>query len=235
MWDALILALDPAGESPQFIEVGEAGRTGRLLTVGLKVPKLDAAALLKTTVMIRNYKRLRRGRHEFAVPVALRTRVRRVVSGGQTGVDRAALDVGRECGLELGGWCPRDRRAEDGRVPDAYPLRETRTTDYRERTRRNVLASDATLVLARGMPTGGTAYTLAVARRAGRPWLVVDLDDPPAVEVVRGWLAANRVEALNVAGPRESLQPEIYAQARAFLRRLLADDDPPRETREGNS
>lgn len=225
MWDALVLALDPADNAPQFIEIGETGRTGRRITVGLKVAKLDEATLLKTTIMVRNYKRLRRGRHPFAVPAPARLRVRRLVSGGQTGVDRAALDAARECGLGLGGWCPRGRRAEDGRVPDAYPLRETRTADYRERTRRNVLTSDATLVLTRGMPTGGTAYTLGVARRADKPSLVIDLDDPPAFETVRGWLAANHVAALNVAGPRESLQPGIHEQARAFLRRLLAEDD----------
>lgn len=225
MWDALVLALDLADDTPQFIEIGETGRTGRMVTVGLRVARLDEAVLLKTTIMIRNYKRLRRGRHAFAVPASARLRVRRLISGGQTGVDRAALDAARECGLGLGGWCPRGRRAEDGRVPEQYPLRETRTADYRERTRRNVLASDATLVLTRGKPTGGTAYTLGVVRRADKPSLVVDLDDPPAIELVRGWLAANRVEALNVAGPRESLQPGIHAQARAFLRQLLAEDD----------
>lgn len=225
VWDALILALDPADDAPQYIEIGEAGPLGRRLTVGLKVPRLDAAALLKTTIMVRNYKRLRRGRHEFAVPASVRARLRRVVSGGQTGVDRAALDAARESGLALGGWCPRGRRAEDGCVPEAYPLKETRTADYRERTRRNVLAADATLVLTRGRPSGGTACALAAARRAHRPCLVVDLDHAPAIETVRGWLAAHRVEVLNVAGPRESRQPGIYAQARAFLLRLLADDE----------
>lgn len=223
VWDALILALDPADDSPQFIEVGEAGANGRAVTVGLKVPELDAATFIKITVMLRNYnyKRLHRGRHEFAVPAATRLRVKRVLSGGQTGVDRAALDAARACGLGLSGWCPRGRRAEDGRIPDDYPLVETRTADYRERTRRNVLASDATLVLTRGDPTGGTAYTLAIARRARKPYLLVDLDQAPIVEQVRVWLAAQRVESLNVAGPRESMQPGIYAQARAFLQRLL--------------
>lgn len=225
IWDALILALDPTDDSAQYIEIGEAGTHGRLLTVGLRLPRLDAAALLKTVIMIRNYKRLRRGRHEF-VPGSS-ARVRRVISGGQTGVDRAALDVARERGLGLGGWCPRGRRAEDGRVPDTYPLTETRTADYRERTRRNVLAADGTLVLTRGAPSGGTAYTLGVARRTGKPWLVVDLEAPPAIASVRAWLAAHRVATLNVAGPRESLQPGIHAQAAAYLRRLLAEDEPP--------
>lgn len=176
-WDALIRALDPTDDSPQYIEIGEAGPHGRRLEVGLKLSRIDAPALRKIVIMIRNYKRLRRGRHEF-VPGSS-ARVRRVISGGQTGVDRAALDVARERGLALGGWCPRGRRAEDGRIPDTYPLTETRTADYRERTRRNVLAADATLVLTRGAPSGGTAYTLAVARRAGKPALVADLDAPP--------------------------------------------------------
>jgi len=226
LWDALVLALDPADASPQFIEIGRSAAAGRLLTVGLKVSTLDDATLLKTTIMIRNYRRLRRGRQEFAVPAPTRSRLRRIVSGGQTGVDRAALDAAREVGLGVGGWCPRGRRAEDGRVPDDYPLEETRTADYRERTRRNVLVADATLVLTRGAPAGGTAYTLGVARRAARPCLVVDLQAPPAIESVRAWLAANRVGTLNVAGPRESRHPGIHARARSFLRRLLDHDEP---------
>src|SRR5512132_1315628 len=88
-----------------------------------------------------------------------RLRLVRIVSGGQTGVDRAALDAAMAFGLACGGWVPRGRRAEDGAVPPRYPMRETRGYTYAERTRRNVRDSDGTLILTRGRPTGGTALT----------------------------------------------------------------------------
>src|SRR5437660_8666127 len=97
----------------------------------------------------------------------------KLISGGQTGVDRAALDVALELGLPCGGWCPRGRKAEDGVIPDRYPLAETPSPSYRQRTRWNVRDSDGTLILVRGRPTGGTALTLASARRLGKPVLVV--------------------------------------------------------------
>jgi hypothetical protein len=144
------------------------------------------------------------------------------VSGGQTGVDRAALDVAAELRLPQGGWCPRERRAEDGRIPDRYPLRETPSAEYTERTEWNVRDSDGTLALSRGAPRGGTAYTLTVARALGKPHLHVDLARDADPEVVRSWLEAEAVRVLNVAGPRESDTPGIGAEAAAFLRRVLA-------------
>ncbi len=89
----------------------------------------------------------------------------RIVSGGQTGVDRAALDVAIARRLPHGGWCPRGRRAEDGAVPARYALREHASPDYAARTERNVVDSDATLVLAIGSPTNGTALTVRLAAR----------------------------------------------------------------------
>jgi hypothetical protein len=149
----------------------------------------------------------------------------KIVSGGQTGVDRAALDVALELGIPCGGWCPKDRLAEDGTIPERYPLRETRTTRYARRTQWNVRDSDATLILARGALAGGTAYTAQVARELERPYLVV----PPDADMlprVRSWLAAHDVAVLNVAGPRESGSPGIHAAARAFLAALLATWPP---------
>ena len=143
----------------------------------------------------------------------------KIVSGGQTGVDRAALDVALDVGLACGGWCPLGRIAEDGIIARAYPLRETETADYAERTRLNVRDSDATLVLTRGRPSGGTALTLGFARRQDRPSLVVDLG---ASEGAGAWIVAEGIATLNVAGPRESTAPGIYAEASAFLRELLA-------------
>ncbi len=143
--------------------------------------------------------------------------VRGVVSGGQTGVDRAALDVAAEVGLARGGWCPRGRRAEDGAIPGSYPLRETPSPAYPERTAWNVRDSDATLVLTRGRPRGGTALTIALARRTGKPVLVVDLEREPRPGEAREWLLGSAVRVLNVAGPRESEAPGIHDQAAAFL------------------
>lgn len=141
----------------------------------------------------------------------------RIVSGGQTGVDRAALDVALALGIACGGWVPRGRRAEDGALDDRYPMRETANPGYAERTQRNVRDSDATLILTRGPATGGTALTIAAARRLRRPLFVVNLDGAPAPAAVAAWLSETGVRVVNVAGPRESTSPGVYEQAKAFL------------------
>lgn len=163
------------------------------------------------------------GRHGSSAPARGATRgfhPRRIVSGGQTGVDRAALDVALELGIPCGGWCPRGRLAEDGPLPARYPLEETPTARYERRTRWNVRDSDATLILARGELGGGTAYTARVAEELQRPLLVVP-PDPERVPEVRAWLADRGTAVLNVAGPRESGAPGIYAEAKRFLARLF--------------
>jgi hypothetical protein len=146
-----------------------------------------------------------------------RVPVRRVVSGGQTGVDRAALDAARRLGVPCGGWCPRGRRAEDGPIDPVYPLRETRSDRYPVRTSRNVRDSDGTLVLTRGRPTGGTALTIRIAQRAGRPLLVLDLDLDPRPDEAARWMSEHGITTVNVAGPRESERPGTYDRALAFL------------------
>jgi hypothetical protein len=148
----------------------------------------------------------------------------RIVSGGQTGVDRAALDVAIELGLPHGGWCPRGRRAEDGPLADRYELRETESPEYHVRTEQNVIDSDATLVLTRGEPIGGTALTIRLAQKHARPMLVVDLarsGTSPAD--VRQWIETGGYRVLNVAGPRESQQPGIARQAAEILRSVLLE------------
>jgi hypothetical protein len=143
-------------------------------------------------------------------------------SGGQTGVDRAALDAALDAGIPVTGWCPKGRLAEDGPLPFRYPLRETPTAAYAERTRLNVRDADATLILLRGPLAGGTALTAETARALGRGLLVADLTDPPAPEEAAKWVRREGVRDLNVAGPRESEAPGIYAEAFAFLTALLA-------------
>jgi hypothetical protein len=145
----------------------------------------------------------------------------RIVSGGQTGVDRAALDVALELGLPCGGWCPQGRRAEDGPIHPRYPLTETPWDGYPQRTEWNVRDSDGTLVLTYGAPDRGTALTVELAARRKKPCLVLDLSEPD-VEAVRAWAEVQQVRTLNVAGPRESSVPGTYAEARRFLRELLS-------------
>lgn len=148
----------------------------------------------------------------------------RVVSGGQTGVDRAALDAALAAGLEVGGWCPAGRRAEDGVIPERYPLRETPRADFAERTAWNVRDSDGTLILHRGPLTGGTALTARLAERLGKPCLQLELDSAAEKGVAQAmdWLRAHRIRTLNVAGPRESGSPGIGAESTTLLERLFA-------------
>lgn len=149
----------------------------------------------------------------------------KIVSGAQTGVDRAALDVALDLGFACGGWVPRGRLAEDGAVPHRYPVRETQGRGYAERTIRNVRDSDATLILTRGAPTGGTALTLRTAESLGRPCLVVDLATGASPSAADTWLRERHIRVLNVAGPRESSSPGIYGEAAQFLRAVLTLSD----------
>lgn len=148
--------------------------------------------------------------------------LRRIVSGGQTGVDRAALDAAIELGLEHGGWCPLGRRAEDGRIPRRYKLSETGSTQYPIRTRQNVIDSDATLVIYRERLQSGTELTYRLARQAAKPFLLVDLESSPDPTLVLDWIMDARIATLNVAGPRESTAPGIAQQTREFLVSCLA-------------
>lgn len=149
--------------------------------------------------------------------------IERIVSGGQTGVDRAALDAALAAGVECGGWCPKGRKAEDGPLADRYPLQETPTARYAQRTEWNVRDSDGTLILARGELTGGTALTESFALALHRPCLVVDPDNPDGPAAVTDWVYRFQIRVLNLAGPRESTQPGIYESARSFLDSLLSE------------
>ncbi len=152
----------------------------------------------------------------------------KIISGGQTGVDRAALDVGLVVPLPIGGWCPKGRRAEDGVIGSEYPLQETPGDDYEQRTEFNVRDADATLIIAQGELTGGTALTLKLAEQYDRPRLVVDPDAPDACDRILRWLGQAGIKVLNVAGPRESGAPGIYSKAAALLRRVMKDAGPTR-------
>ncbi|MCX7423230.1 MAG: putative molybdenum carrier protein [Planctomycetia bacterium] len=145
----------------------------------------------------------------------------KIISGGQTGVDRAALDVAIELGINYGGWCPLGRRSEDGVIPETYKLQEAPTANYADRTALNVRDSDATLIIAKRPLRSGTALTQRMADRYQRPSLVVDPHDTTSITKVIEWLKANNVKVLNVAGPRESLRQDVGSVAARFLMQVL--------------
>jgi hypothetical protein len=153
----------------------------------------------------------------------LRVLLHRVVSGGQSGVDRAALDWAINHRIDHGGWCPRGRRAEDGVIAMRYQLIETESPGYADRTKRNVRESDATLILNIGPLHGGSLLTYRVAAGAGKPCLVAHLDAPDRPAELRRileWLGSDAFLCLNVAGPRERSRPGIYALTYATLQQL---------------
>jgi len=154
--------------------------------------------------------------------------IKRIVSGGQTGVDQAALRAAQTCGLECGGWCPPGRLCESGPIPDVFPLVETpvecspQAPDIprSQRTEWNVRDSDATLVLRPKIcdkQDPGTNWAIRCASHYGRPLLICDPADPPAPAIITQWLREREVRTLNIAGPSESTCPGIGDQSYALL------------------
>jgi len=141
----------------------------------------------------------------------------RILSGGQTGVDRAALEAAIELGIPHDGWCPLGRMAEDGRIPLKYHLKETFSSDYAVRTRLNVRDADGTLILYREPLEGGTALTWQFAVEMEKPVLLVELGFPPVFEAFFLWLYENDIRTLNIAGPRESRFPGISQEAKSLV------------------
>lgn len=144
----------------------------------------------------------------------------KIISGGQTGADRAALDYAIEFNIPYGGWVPKGRKTEDGRLPEKYKLQEMPTSDYSKRTEKNILAADGTLIVSHGRLTGGSALTQYLSEEKNKPFIHVDfnrmsLDE--AGEAVRIWMEKNEIETLNVAGPRASKDPAIYEATRRLL------------------
>ncbi len=151
-------------------------------------------------------------------------RIKKIISGGQTGADRAALDFAIESRIPHGGWVPKGRMAEDGPLPKRYKVRETQTAEYNERTEKNVMDSDGTLIFGNGTLNGGSALTMSLARRYQKPCLHLDLAQVPELQAaaqIETWIQENRISVLNVAGPRASKSPEIYALVMKVLRALL--------------
>jgi hypothetical protein len=137
----------------------------------------------------------------------------KIISGGQTGADLGALDAAIKLELPHGGWTPKGRKTENGPLPQAYRLKETSTSHYSQRTKRNVIEADGTLIVSHGTLTGGSAYCRAMAVKHGKPFLHIDLNQitPFAAAIsIKNWIMEYHLRILNVAGPRASKDPKIY-------------------------
>jgi len=153
--------------------------------------------------------------------------IEKIVSGGQTGADQAALDVAIRLGIPHGGWVPKGRRTEAGALPRRYEMREMPTDGYAERTEQNVIDSDGTVIFSHGALDGGSALTEIRVREHGRPHLHLDMEKfsiAEAADALKEWFENNAIRVLNVAGPRASKDPDIYRVTAAVLESLLGKD-----------
>jgi hypothetical protein len=150
--------------------------------------------------------------------------LQKIISGGQTGADRAALDTAISLGIAHGGWIPKGRKTEAGRLPSRYRLKGMPTDSYPKRTERNVIDSDGTLIISHGELTGGSEYTRQTAENHGKPWMHIDANKTSvdaAVQVIRAWIRGTEIKVLNVAGQRASEDPKICGTVRKFLTVLI--------------
>lgn len=157
--------------------------------------------------------------------------IKEIISGGQTGVDRAALDVAIELKIKHSGWCPYGRKAEDGIIPAKYQLKEAPAPTfeegvdpdaiYKKRTELNVKDSEGTLIIVNDIPEGGTLYTIEMAEKHKKLYFVCNLSENSNIEEVVNWIIKNNIHKLNVAGPRASQAVGIYNAAYDALCRLL--------------
>ena len=148
-----------------------------------------------------------------------------IISGGQTGVDRAALDFALNHNISCGGWCPKGRKADDGVIPARYSLKEVGSVNYPVRTRQNIIQSDGTLIMYDNKFDPGTGLTLQLCKKLDKPIKVIRLrDDSSSVDLLR-WINKNGIKILNIAGPRESSEPGIYKKTYSFLVKIFIRDN----------
>jgi hypothetical protein len=129
--------------------------------------------------------------------------IKKIISGGQTGADRAAIDTAIKLGIPHGGWIPKGSITEEGPLPDKYQLQEMPTASYAARTEQNVIDSDGTLIISHGSLAGGSDYTRKMAMKHGKPWFHTDLNKLPtfqAAMIINDWISKNGIETLNIAG-----------------------------------
>ena len=157
--------------------------------------------------------------------------IKKIISGGQTGADRAALDVAIQFNIPHGGRIPKGRKTEDGPLPEIYQLQEMPTASYPARTEKNVLYSDGTVIIARGKLTGGTDLTRKMTLKHKKQLLGIDLNlmgHFDAASLTASWIRLQHVQVLNVAGPRASEDPQIYSDVVTILEqvvKILTDED----------
>ena len=152
-----------------------------------------------------------------------------IISGGQTGVDRAALDVALKHGIDCGGWCPAGRLDESGRIPDRYPVQELQAGGFTERTLQNVKDSDGTVVIYCGQIGGGTKQTVRLCVELKRPYELFDASKVPAEDaanLITDFVRAKRIGILNVAGPRQSEWLQGYDYASRVLDPFITQRAP---------
>ena len=154
--------------------------------------------------------------------------IERIVTGGQTGVDQATLDIALELDIAVGGWCPKGGLDEDGIcILERYSLQETSTNNPDERTKLNIRDSDGTLIIVPMLPLPdtireGTLLTIEEAERTEKPHLIIALNEKEeALDTIRGWIDENNIHVLNIGGPRESNSPGVYEETCELLRTLL--------------
>jgi hypothetical protein len=145
----------------------------------------------------------------------------KIISGGQTGVDRAALDFALGNGFACGGWCPAGRKAEDGPIPESYPLRESPVESYEVRTRMNVTEAGGSLIIHKGTMDRGTDLCHRYCLEYGKPVFVIDLSGSYSKEAFMQWCRENKVSVLNIAGPRESNAEGIGRETKTLLEKIL--------------
>ena len=158
--------------------------------------------------------------------------IEKIISGGQTGADQGALDYALEQGIPCGGWCPKGRLCESGRIPDKYPVREVDSDDYDFRTRKNISDSDGTLIIIKGaLKETGTRLTKSFCVQSGKPFMVIDIHDPVQPDMMRKdfrhWVQHSKIRTLNVAGNRESSSPGIQSATKQLLFILQAGKEVP--------
>jgi hypothetical protein len=147
-------------------------------------------------------------------------RIDKIISGGQTGADRAGLDFAIKNKIPHGGWIPKGRLTENGKLSAKYHLKEMSTSSYPARTQKNVIVADGTLIVSKGSLSGGSALTREFAKRSGKPWLHINMKNmsrKDASEKLISWLTKNRIKVLNVAGPRDSKDSGIYKTVLSLL------------------
>ena len=155
----------------------------------------------------------------------MKTQIIKVVSGGQTGADRGGLDAAIALAIPHGGWCPKGRLAEDGRIPDVYNQQELYSRFYAHRTEQNVIDSDATVIFTYGPPEGGSKRTVQFAEKHGRPYICIDMngDNLTAAEKIVDWLLPlrNSQLVLNVAGSRGSRNPGLQRRVCDIIKEVI--------------